>query len=353
MAALERELAVRAAEIDGPVETVYLGGGTPSMLSPAQVRSFLGSVQRELGMTPGAEVTMEAHPDTVSPDSLRGYRSQGVNRLSIGAESLDDAVLTQVGRGHDTARVVRAVSAARAAGFESISLDLMYGLPGQDLKSWRMVLDRLLTLEPGHVSLYPLSIEPGTVFARRGAALPLPPDDLVVEMYHHACAVLRAGGFEHYEVANWARPGRRSLHNLAYWRNVPFAAVGVGAHGYLHGRRYVNMRGVKRYIETVSLGGITTTSEETIDGATRLDDHLMLGLRLLLDGVSLEAVSEEFGDPAAARVRQTAFRLSRYLRIERGRVVLREDAVPVANSVWSEFIGLAGDAASTPDLVSA
>lgn len=353
MSALQQELAVRAEAIEGPVETVYLGGGTPTTLSSAQVRLFLEVVDRQTGIESDPEVTVEAHPDTVSPHSLKGYRAAGVNRLSIGAESLDDGVLARVGREHGSAKVFDAVRSARAAGFENISLDLMYGLPGQDLDSWRTTLDRLLDMEPDHTSLYPLSVEPGTVFARRGASLQLPSDATVVEMYHHACGVLQAAGFEHYEVANWARPGHTSRHNLAYWRSLPFAAVGVGAHGYLHDERYVNIRGVKKYIEAVSDGSSTTASTEPIDPATRLDDYLMLRLRLLIEGVSLRQVAEEFGNQVAARVVQVASRLPEYLCVGQGHVVLREDAVPIANAVWSEFIGLALEATSAPDLVLA
>ncbi len=353
MAALEGELSVRAAAIEGPVETVYLGGGTPSMLSPGQVGAFLDAVRRGMGLMARAELTMEAHPNTLSRDALEGYRRAGINRLSIGAESLDGSILKTVGREYSAARVLEVVRQARAAGFANVSLDLMYGLPGQGVGSWRRTLDTLRAIQPDHVSLYPLSVEPGTVFARREAQLHLPSDDAVVEMYHHACGVLREAGYEHYEVANWARSGHRSRHNLACWKNVPFAAVGVGAHGYLHGQRYVNMRGVKKYIDTVAGGTTTTISSETIDAPTELDDYLMLGLRLLTDGVSLEEVDRNFGTEVESRVLDAASGLGGDLRVERGRVMLREEAVPMANAVWSRFIGLGlRDGAAVQHLVS-
>jgi oxygen-independent coproporphyrinogen-3 oxidase len=351
--ALIEEMARRADTLDGPLHTFYLGGGTPSMLSADQIAAIVQAAGRHLGFERGAELTMEAHPDTVSMSSLGEFRAAGLNRLSIGAESLDPAVLALAGRGHSVQRVAEVVSMAREVGFGNVSLDLMYGLPGQGLKSWLTTLDRLMDMQPDHVSLYPLSVEPGTVFARRERELPLPEDETVVEMYHVACRTLSEAGFEHYEVANWARPGRRSRHNLAYWRSCAFGAVGVGAHGYLHGRRYENMRGVKRYIEAIEAGREVSVSSEQIDPGTALDDYLMLGLRLLTDGIDLLDLEARFGRGVTGPVLQAASRFPRELHVGGGRIVLREEAVPIANEVWQAFIGLALKNETPPlDLVS-
>lgn len=348
MDALKRDLEARSASIAGPLDTVYLGGGTPSMVSPELVGAFLNTARREIGVEPGAELTIEAHPNTVSLHSLRGYRAAGVNRISIGVESMDPAVLERLGRSHSPEHVAQVVQWARAAGFGNLSLDLMYGLPGQDSRSWLRTLHAILRLGPDHISLYPLSIEGGTVFARREAHLGLPGDEAVVDMYHLACRALGTAGYDHYEVANWALPGRRSRHNVAYWRGRPCAAVGVGAHGYLHSRRYVNVRSVKRYIEAVIDGRPPVASSEPIDSATELDEYLMLRLRLLTDGVEVEELRELYGDTVVTRVLGIAETLSPRTRVGGGRIVLTENAVPLANDVWSQFLGLSMQSASAP-----
>lgn len=350
--ALQREISRRAVSLRGPLETVYLGGGTPSMLSPEQVGDVLTCVGRSFELAGGVEVTLEAHPNTVDDRSLEGYRAVGVNRLSMGIESLDPEVLMLAGRRYEVGRIAEVVRAVRRAGFDNVSLDLIYGLPGQTLDSWRDSLQNLLALGPDHVSSYPLSIEPGTVYSRGPQDFRFPDDGAVVEMYVAACDLLRGAGFEHYEVANWARPGKRSLHNLAYWLNEPFASVGVGAHGYLHGARYVNMRGVKRYIDVIGAGEDPHVSRETIDGAAELDEYLMLRLRLLTDGLDVEDVRARYGHDVARRVLAVAKSLPRQVQVQDGRIRLLESAVPLANSVWSEFLGLYPGALRALDLVS-
>lgn len=353
VAALETELRWRAGGLTGPLETVYLGGGTPSMLSGNAVRQIVDGAARALGLHRRAEITMEAHPGTVTAHSLARYREAGVNRLSLGAESLDDKVLPGIGRKHSAAEVARAVAVARAADFDNVSLDLMYGLPGQSLRSWSETLERLLDLEPDHVSLYPLSIEPGTVFFRRQDQLALPEDDGVVEMYGLACRTLQHAGFEHYEVANWARPGLRSRHNMAYWLDRPFVAIGVGAHGYLRDARYENMRGVKRYIEAVDAGHDVTASRDVVDAATRLDEWVMLRLRLLQEGIDVRELRELYGAVIAAKVRDLALRFTAQIVVDGERLRLREEAVPIANEVWAGFMGLLEQPGARPlDLVS-
>jgi oxygen-independent coproporphyrinogen-3 oxidase len=350
--ALCAELSSRARALEGPLRTLYFGGGTPSMLRPEQVREIVRVAREALGLDPNAELTLEAHPDTVDEAALQGFRDAGINRLSLGVESLDPDILDRIGRRHSVERVGTVVHLARSAGFGNISLDLMYGLPGQDMPSWRRTLEVLLDLAPDHTSLYPLSVEPKTVFGRRQHELTLPPDETVVEMYHHACGELRKAGFEHYEVANWATAGFRSQHNLAYWTNQRYAAVGVGAHGYLHGRRYVNMRGVKRYIEAICAGRAITESSEVIDRSTELDDFLMLGLRLLTDGVAVSEVRDRFGDAVAGRFLRVAHQNACHLVVAGDRVILREEAVPTANDVWMQFIGLSREQETSLDLVS-
>jgi oxygen-independent coproporphyrinogen-3 oxidase len=234
LASLAREATVLSENSrSGDLHTVYFGGGTPSMLQPDQIESVLTHMQDCFGFAPDCEITIEAHPLTVDQQRLSGYHLAGVTRISFGAESMRDSELKRLGRRHTAAQVEQAVRSARNVGFTSVALDLMYGLPGQTVDSWRATLERALALRADHLSLYPLSIEPRTVFGRKltRGQLELPADELVVGMYHEACTFLRLAGYEHYEVANWARAGKRCAHNMAYWMNQEVLAVGVGLTG--------------------------------------------------------------------------------------------------------------------------
>jgi oxygen-independent coproporphyrinogen-3 oxidase len=234
------------------------------------------------------------------------------------------------------------VDLARRAGFSNVNLDLMYGLPGQTAASWERTVQALLDIAPDHVSLYPLAIEPKTVFARRWRehALQLPPDEAVAEMYHLACRVLTGAGYAHYEVSNWARPGYECRHNLACWRNQEYYGLGVGAHAYLRPYRTENLRQTRRYIEAIEQGETPVSHRELVGGRDELAETVMLGLRLLREGVNTGDVKSRFGEEAGRRLRATAHELqSRGLvQIDQDRVRLSEAAVPVANEIWQHFL---------------
>ncbi|GBF94884.1 coproporphyrinogen III oxidase [Raphidocelis subcapitata] len=306
---LLREVAATAALNDRasqPLESVYFGGGTPSLVPPPLLGRVLDALSARFGLAAGAEVTIEADPGTFDPERLREYRAMGFNRLSIGVQSFEPGLLSSCGRAHDAASARAALSAAAASGFPSWSLDLMSGLPGLSRASWRATLSEAVSFGPPHISVYDLQVEEGTPFARRyspGAA-PLPADEEAAAMYADASEILTAAGYEHYEVSNYARPGHRSRHNQAYWRLTPHYGFGLGAASYLAGRRYSRPRRMPDW----------EAWEE------RLLDVIMLALRTS-DGLDLAAVAGDYG-PEAARAIASA--LARHER--EGRVVVERAA---------------------------
>lgn len=232
---------------------------------------------------------MEANPETLDEASLRGFRAVGVNRLSIGIQSQQRAGLRVLGRGHTATTATDALAMARLAGFENVSLDFIYGWPGQSAADWEVDLATMLDWSPEHLSLYALIVEPGTpmqLAVRRGILRPLD-DDTVADRYDRAVEVLQDAGWEHYEISNWARhPRFRSRHNQLYWQNGPYLGIGAGAFGTVRGERTSNHLLPARYIEDVSAGRLPVATRETIDAETAMAETMMLGLRLLRDGVS-------------------------------------------------------------------
>jgi oxygen-independent coproporphyrinogen-3 oxidase len=343
VAALASEALRRGTEVlAGPLETVYLGGGTPSMLLPEQIDFLLGSFQRVFGLAADAEISMEAHPATVSAGSLAGYREAGVNRISFGIESLSPVELRALGRAGGSRNAEACIALARAAGIASIAVDLMYGIPDQTVETWQGTLYRTLEREPDHLSLYPLSIEPKTPFGLRDRQLhlALPSEDTVVEMYLLACDMLRHAGYVHYEVGSWARPGHQCRHNLAYWRNQTYLGLGVGAHGYAPGRRTVNVSQTARYIRLIEAGVDPVSETVEIGSLTRAREGCMLQLRLLEEGLEFELARTEYGvnvlEEFGGEI-ETLADLGLLRRTDRA-ISLTEAAIPVANEVWERLI---------------
>jgi len=301
--ALRRELRVRAARyprIAGT--TLYFGGGTPSLLAPDVVRAIVDDARRYLALSPEAEITLEANPGTVDAASLAALREAGVNRLSLGVQSAHDDELRMLGRIHIWNEAVDAVAAARQAGFDNLSIDLMYGLPGQTVARWQATVERTLSLEPEHLSLYALTVEPETPLSRAIVAgkVPSPDPDLAADMYIWVSEALCAAGFWQYEISNWARgrhpanavwelpPGGRtegigpwvSRHNLVYWRNQPWLGLGAGGYSWLEGRRWSNVLHPTAYIEAAQAGEWLPVDEEIIPPELERAETLMMSLRL-------------------------------------------------------------------------
>jgi oxygen-independent coproporphyrinogen-3 oxidase len=300
-AALAREM-----EQAGParVRTIYVGGGTPTVLPLSHLVQILEAARRAFVVDLDAEVSIEANPGTVNGGTLASLRALGVNRLSLGVQSLDGAELRLLGRIHTAAEAVAAFGAVRQAGFENLNLDLIYGLPGQAIAAWQETLERALALEPDHLSLYALGVEEGTPLAAAIAqgVLPEPDPDLAAEMYEWAEDTLAAAGYLHYEISNWAREPRfQCRHNLTYWRNEPSRGVGAGAHSWLGGRRWANVAHPAEYAARFVGGRCPAEAEEKIGPALEMGETMMMGLRLLDEGVPFARFRERFGEDLRQR----------------------------------------------------
>ncbi|HET9661812.1 MAG TPA: radical SAM family heme chaperone HemW [Thermomicrobiales bacterium] len=273
-------------------QTVYLGGGTPSLLEPEQIGRVLVGCREAFALDANTEITLEANPNGVDEAWFAAVRAAGVNRLSIGAQTFDRRGLRVLGRQHEASDVIAAVGAARAVGFDNISLDLIFGWPGQTLEQWRRDLETILGFPggpPEHCSLYSLIVEPGTPMAdavTRGVLTVIDDDD-AADLYEAAMDALAGAGWTHYEIANWAREARfASRHNLVYWRNGAYAAFGAGAHGRIGSERFMNHLKPLTYIEAVESGASPHSNSETLSPELQIGETMMLGLRLLEEGVT-------------------------------------------------------------------
>ena len=301
------------------LHTIFFGGGTPSLLTPRQFEAILETISKHFVLS-NPEITIEANPGTVSLSDLRDLRSLGINRISFGVQSANPFELRMLEREHSYFDVIDAVTWARAAGFEDLNLDLIYGLPLQTLDDWSASLKLTLGLAPEHFSLYALTMEHGTPFGRWSARglLPVPDPDLAAEMYEWASETLEAAGYQQYEISNWARtekeivhpssfilpPSYACRHNLQYWRGLPYLAAGAGAHGYANGYRYSNVLRIKTYIDRLntdnwSLNTVFPLTPATVNHhrQTLQDDmgeFMMTGLRLTREGVSAQTFHERF-----------------------------------------------------------
>lgn len=280
LAALTAHLRETAPQAKGRlVDTVYLGGGTPSIFGAQRLKTLLGTVRRLYRLDRDCEITMEANPESVTPELLRTVRRAGVNRLSLGVQSANDAELKAIGRPHSYAQAVQAVETARRAGIHNLSLDLIFGLPDQDMASWQRTVEALLALEPEHLSCYGLQLEEGTPLYARRDRLTLADDDLQADMYLWMVERLKAAGYAQYEISNFARPGRESRNNLRYWRLREYIGFGPGAHSDFGGRRYSFVRSLENYLKGMENGEPIVDEDQEIPQEERRSEYLMLGLR--------------------------------------------------------------------------
>ena len=282
------------AHLSGSVDTVFLGGGTPSQIEPALIGRMLEAAQRYLGLHLDAEIAVEVNPGTVDREKFARLKALGCNRISIGAQAFRDADLRHLGRQHSAADVERAYAAARAAGFANVSLDLVANVPGASEADWHFSVERAIALTPEHLSVYSLTIEEGTIFAQRQRQGLLKPvaDDWQAHTLEWTDARLVTAGYEHYEVSNYARLGYRSRHNWGYWTGVPYLGVGLGAHSFIDGKRFWNTRDLNSYLDAMYQGQSPCAGEETISPDAARRERLWLGLRTI-EGVKLTA--EEVG----------------------------------------------------------
>lgn len=295
--AVRRELDIRfPADEAWELDTLYFGGGTPSRLGGAGVARLIDVIRERATLAPGAEVTIEANPEDISRDAARAWHDAGVNRLSIGAQSFDDAVLQWMHRTHDAAAIARAVEAARAAGIENYSLDLIFALPESITRVWERDVARALELQPSHLSLYGLTIEPHTPFGRWQARgeLQETPEERYEREFLHAHDALASAGFEHYEVSNFGRPGSHSRHNSAYWTGVSYGGIGPSAHEFDGEIRRWNVAAYVEWGRRVTAGEDPIADSERLSAQSRVAEDVYLGLRtsrgLSLDGKELARV---------------------------------------------------------------
>lgn len=340
------ELSTRPAP--GRLETVYYGGGTPSLLPAEAIERILQAAMDRWGRAP-REVTLEANPSAREAPDWAGLRGAGVNRLSLGLQSLRDADLHALARGHTAAEARTAYAAARRAGFDNVSLDLIYGIPGQMLDDWRDGLRQAVALEPDHVSLYGLQLalapdewaappRPGALRWRRRTA-ERQDDALAADQYRLAEDELASAGYRHYELSSWARPGRESAHNSAYWLRRPYTGIGAGAHSYDATTRSWNARQLDRYFAAVEGGASPVAGHEELDDATRAFEAVALGLRRV-DGFSRADLAAEFGaDPVQRYPDAVSVSIARgLLEVSDERVWLTSTGRLLANEVLAAFL---------------
>ena len=324
------------------LHTVFFGGGTPSILQAQHLVTILDTIRQAFGFADGSEITMEANPESATLDKLQRTRDAGFNRVSMGAQSFTDETLISIGRVHTHDTFLAALKNARTAGYENISFDLMFGLPGQSLGDVQQMMKKAIDLGPDHISAYSLTIENSTDFhtLQASGALKLPDEDLQSDMFLLIRRMLTEAGFEHYEISNYAKPGFRCRHNETYWRNEPYWGFGTGAVEYLGGRRTKWESNPQLYIEQIeNTGSPQATESEYIEGEQLIGETAMLGLRTS-DGFNLQSASQRFGLDVHHLYRNqiTKFTHAGLLRESGDRVCLTENGQLLANEVIAEFL---------------
>jgi oxygen-independent coproporphyrinogen III oxidase len=325
-------------------DTIFFGGGTPSLLEPAELAAIIQACRESFDLSPDSEITIEANPESSTMEKLEGFRLAGANRLSFGVQSFRDEELARLGRLHSSDTARQAVTAARAAGFDNLSLDLMMWLPGQSTAQWLTSVDALIDQQPDHASLYLLEIYPNAPLrdemARSGWSVA--PDDDAAEMYLEGLARLDRAGFQQYEISNVARPAaRRSRHNLKYWQEGEWLGFGCGAHATFRGERWRTVSATGDYIDRIAAGQDVRLDRRTLGAEERLEEALFMGLRLM-EGVNLDGLNRRHGIDIWARHGSdlAAYVAAGLLVHEPGRrLALTRDGMLLANDVMSVFIG--------------
>ncbi|MGC1106825.1 MAG: radical SAM family heme chaperone HemW [Candidatus Acidiferrales bacterium] len=336
-----REIRRRSTLRDAHVDTVYIGGGTPSLLDPADLARILAAI-RESGNGEWEEVTLEADPETITSEKATAWRSAGVNRISMGVQSFDDKELRAAGRMHRREDIYRAVGCLRGAGFDNLSMDLIAGLAFQTRERWESSVDELIALRPEHASIYLLEVDEGSRLGKeilRGGekykAAEVPSDDEMADFYEHACEKLGRSGYEHYEISNWALPGRASKHNLKYWRREAYLGFGAGAHSFDGAKRWSNVHDPAAYAAAMEAGKLPQEQEEVVSSAQALNEEFFLGLRELA-GINLARIEREYGANMSVRVAKLIN--SGLLERDGDRIRLNAEKLTISNEAFVEFM---------------
>lgn len=339
---LIEEIRLRSREVP-EADTIYFGGGTPSLLTPEQIGEILEEVRSAFRITEDAEVTLEANPGTLTAESLEGYRKTGINRLSMGVQSMDDRRLRYLGRIHTAEEVRRDVKMAREAGFRNINLDLIFAIPGTDVSDAMEDLEAIAALEPEHISFYSLQLEEGTSFFRdfEAGKLREVPDETDREMYHRGIRALREKGYRHYEISNFARPGCESRHNSKYWNMSEYVGLGLGASSYTGHRRTVNETDLKTYSEMLDRGELAFMEIHENSEADDISEAVFTGLRReegirYRDILGSEAAFWEYFREALPEAR--AYEAGGFLELDDEGLRLTERGIDISNGIMALFV---------------
>ena len=348
--AMVRELEQVSGSEKRSVHTIFFGGGTPSLMSPDSLRLILDAVHAKFLLAEDAEITMEANPGTVDLDYLTAVSEIGINRISFGVQSVIPNELALLEREHDFETVVKAMGMARQAGINNLNMDLIYGVPGQTLQTWEESVRTLLELSPTHLSLYCLTIEPGTPMQRwlNNGRIQLPDPDLAADQYELACQILAEHGYDHYEISNWSLPGKPCEHNLTYWRNGEYLGLGAGAHGHANNIRYHIVKQPRVYIrrllesEAATEYPLSTAVAESYDQSQKeaMSDTVMTQMRLLDEGLDIAAFAAHFGQPIDEVYGQTIAELMEWGLVQKknGRLLLTQKGWFLSNQVFYRFM---------------
>jgi len=347
--AICREIVKAAVVPYSEADTVYFGGGTPSLLEPALLAKIIDALRGSL-RTELTEVTLEADPETIAPEKAAAWVAAGFNRISLGSQSFDDRELKAAGRMHRRADIFNASGVLRAAGIHNISMDLIAGLPHQTADSWQKSVDELLAIRPEHVSVYMLEIDEGSRLGRealaggtRYSAQAIPDDDTIADFYETARLRLAEAGYEHYEISNWGLPGHRSRHNLKYWHRDPYLGFGAGAHSFDGLIRWANAHDPGRYVTCVEQGGSPGEQFEGLTPMQMLDEEFFLGLRLL-EGIDLARIERDYAPELPQRMAKVREQINHleslgFIAREGDRIRLVPDRLTVSNEVFIQLLG--------------
>ena len=339
--AIKKEMELRGEYIDDDtLETIYLGGGTPSRLSGNDLERIFNAISRRFSIAEGAEITLEANPDDIRPDYLSALRDLPINRISMGIQSFRPEDLRLLNRRHDREQAIRAVELCQAHGFTNLSIDLIYGLPGQTPEAWEENLRQAIRLGTPHLSAYHLTYEEGTALYKRLQAGQVEPvdEEVSVTLFHILTERMAEAGFQHYEISNFARPGFHARHNSAYWTGKPYLGLGPSAHSYNRTSREWNVASLPLYLRGIE-SGQPATERETLDLSTRYNDFIITGLRTMW-GISLDKLRAEFGEALLAYCQKQALPYIQrgLLRQENDRLALSQAGILLSDGIMSELM---------------
>jgi len=337
---LKREIELKEEMLKNKViKTIYFGGGTPSLFPPSDISWIPEKLKSSTGVE-SKEITIEANPSSLDEEKIAGYANMGINRLSIGLQSIDDTLLEFLGRNHDYTTFLKVYKIARRY-FKNINIDLLFGIPGQTLDIWKQTLNEVISLGPQHLSLYSLTVENDTILKRMvdQKKVDLLSEDIVAEMYEYALDYLETKGYVHYEISNWALPGYQCVHNIAYWKNLDYMGFGISASSHIDGKRFTNTSNLKLYSDAILAGKLPIVDERPYSWKEEITDTVFMGMRMM-EGISLTEIKKKFGvDPYSYYSNQIKKVVDEGLvEIGLDRVRLTKKGMLLGNVVFREFL---------------